>query len=315
YDEPFADASALPTMAVSRLAARHVKVVLSGDGGDELFGGYARYAHDLREAKLRNSVPAVVRSLVLKPMAAFWPKADWLPRGLRLKTLLQNLSCAPAEAYANTVSACRQAMRRNLLNSDFALSLQGHQPEHSIITAFRQGHRDALSGMLSADTNVLLPDDFLTKVDRASMGFGLEVRPPFIDWKLMELAASMPSEYKIRGGSRKWILKQLFESRLPQGLANRRKQGFELPINEWLRGPLRDQVHTYVLNPRGGIAGFINVTYARQLFDAHCKGTGRHGQLLWSLLILARWLDTWCTSPPQPKPCREPSTSAIMRTS
>lgn len=315
YDEPFADASALPTMAVSRLAARHVKVVLSGDGGDELFGGYARYAHDLREAKLRNSVPAVVRSLVLKPMAAFWPKADWLPRGLRLKTLLQNLSCAPAEAYANTVSACRQAMRRNLLNSDFALSLQGHQPEQSIITAFRQGHRDALSGMLSADTNVLLPDDFLTKVDRASMGFGLEVRPPFIDWKLMELAASMPSEYKIRSGSRKWILKQLFESRLPQGLANRRKQGFELPINEWLRGPLRDQVHTYVLNPRGRIAGFINVAYARQLFDAHCKGTGRHGQLLWSLLILARWLDTWCTSPPQPKPCKEQSTSTIVRTS
>ena len=111
--------------------------------------------------------------------------------------------------------------------------------------------------MLSADTNVLLPDDFLTKVDRASMGFGLEVRPPLIDWKLMELAASMPSEFKIRNGSKKWMLKQLFESRLPKDLVNRRKQGFELPIDQWLRGPLSDQVRTHVLNPHGAIAGSL----------------------------------------------------------
>jgi asparagine synthase (glutamine-hydrolysing) len=169
--------------------------------------------------------------------------------------------------------------------------------------------------MWSADTNILLPDDFLTKVDRASMGFGLEVRPPFIDWKLMELAASMPSEYKIRQGSKKWMLKQLFETRLPNGLANRRKQGFELPINEWLRGPLHDQVRTCVLNPHGKIAEFINVAYARQLFDAHCKGTGRHGQLLWSLLILARWLDTWCNSPAQSNTDRNQSTPTYARTS
>ena len=296
YDEPFADASALPTMAVSRLAAQHVKVVLSGDGGDEAFGGYARYSHDLKEAKLRNSIPAMIRSLVLKPMSAIWPKTDWLPRPLRLKTLLQNLSRNPAEAYANTISACRQTMRRSLLNRDFATSLNGHHPELAIITAFQHGQRDTLSGMLSADTNVLLPDDFLTKVDRASMGFGLEVRPPLVDWKLMELAASMPSELKIRNGSRKWILKQLFESRLPKDLVHRRKQGFEMPIDQWLRGPLSDQVRTHVLNPNGAIAQFINVANARQLFESHCHGIGRHGQLIWSLLILARWLDAWGTN-------------------
>ncbi|MDA1231803.1 MAG: asparagine synthase (glutamine-hydrolyzing) [Planctomycetota bacterium] len=295
YDEPFADASALPTMAVSRLAAQHVKVVLSGDGGDELFGGYARYSHDLKETQIRKCIPAMIRSLVLGPMAAIWPKADWLPRPLRLKTLLENLSRNPAQAYANTVSACRKAMRRSLLSHDFAASLQNHEPEQSIIQAFQHGHRDTLSGMLSADTNVLLPDDFLTKVDRASMGFGLEVRPPLIDWKLMELAASMPSEFKIRNGSKKWMLKQLFESRLPNNLVNRRKQGFEIPIDQWLRGPLRDQVRTHVLNPNGAIAGFINVTTARQLFESHCKGIGRHGQLIWSMLILARWLDAWGT--------------------
>ncbi len=293
YDEPFADASAIPTMAVSRLAARHVKVVLSGDGGDELFGGYARYSHDLKEAEIRSRIPRLIRSLVLKPMAAIWPKADWLPRPLRLKTLLQNISLDPAEAYANTVSACRERMRRSLLKPDFASSLNDYHPEHSIVSAYKHGQRDSLSGMLSADTNVLLPDDFLTKVDRASMGFGLEVRPPLIDWKLMELVATMPSEFKIRNGSKKWILKQLFESRLPNNLVNRRKQGFELPIDQWLRGPLQEQVRAHVLNPNGSLAQFINVEKVQALYEAHHRGTGRHGQLLWSLLVLARWLDAW----------------------
>lgn len=314
YDEPFADASAIPTMAVSRLAAQHLKVVLSGDGGDELFGGYSRYAHDLKEARIRSCIPAMIRALVLKPMAAAWPKADWLPRPLRLRTLLQNLSRNPAEAYANTLSVCRQSMRRQLLNRDFSGTLNGHQPEHSIIAPFQLGHRDPLSGMLSADTNVLLPDDFLTKVDRASMGFGLEVRPPLIDWKLMELAATMPSEFKIRNGSKKWILKQLFESRLPNNLVNRRKQGFELPVDQWLRTSLRDQVETHVLKANGALAQFINVNYARQLFQNHCRGIGRHGQLIWSLLILARWLDTWATpesSSARPSVCRSASAKFV----
>ena len=184
-------------------------------------------------------------------------------------------------------------MRRRLLSHDFASSHRDHQPERAIIQPFQHGHRDALSGMLSADTNVLLPDDFLTKVDRASMGFGLEVRPPFIDWQVMELAASMPSEFKIRNGSKKWMLRQLFEARLPKDLVNRRKQGFEMPIDQWLRGPLSDQVRTHVLNPNGAISSFINTTTARQIFESHCQGAGRHGQLIWSLLILARWLDAW----------------------
>lgn len=295
YDEPFADASAIPTMAVSRLAAQHVKVVLSGDGGDELFGGYARYSHDLREAQIRQHIPTLLQRTLLRPMAAIWPKADWLPRPLRLKTLLENLSRNPAEAYANTVSACRQSLRRKLMTAEFSAAIQDHQPARSLVAAYQQGQRDELSGMLSADTNILLPDDFLTKVDRASMGFGLEVRPPFIDWKLMELAASMPSEFKIREGSGKWILKQLFESRFPKGLVNRRKQGFELPIDQWLRGPLRDQVQAYVLQPGSPLSQWIDIKVVARLYQAHCRGTGRHGQLIWSLLVLARWLDAWAT--------------------
>jgi asparagine synthase (glutamine-hydrolysing) len=109
----------------------------------------------------------------------------------------------------------------------------------------------------------------------------------------MELAAAMPSEFKIRNGSKKWILKQLFEPRLPAGLVNRRKQGFELPIDRWLRGPLNEQVRTHVLNPEGPIAQFIDIASAHRLFESHCRGVGRHGQLIWSLLVFARWLDAW----------------------
>ncbi|MCA9035726.1 MAG: asparagine synthase (glutamine-hydrolyzing) [Planctomycetaceae bacterium] len=293
YDEPFADASAIPTMAVARMASNHVKVALSGDGGDELFGGYARYSHDLKEAALRDRLPAWLRMQILGRMAAVWPKADWLPRPLRLQTLLQNLSSEPAVAYANTVSTCRRAMRSQLLNPQFAARLANHHPESLIEDGFRKGHRDVLSGMLSADTAVLLPDDFLTKVDRASMGFGLEVRPPLIDWQLMELAASMPSSMKVRNGSKKWILKQIFESRLPDKLVHRRKQGFELPTDAWMRGPLKDQIHQLVLSPSASIAEYIDVKRASRLFADHCRGRGRYGQLLWSLLVLGCWLNTW----------------------
>jgi asparagine synthase (glutamine-hydrolysing) len=293
YDEPFADPSAIPTMAVSRLAARHLKVVLSGDGGDELFGGYSRYAHDLREAMFRRWIPSLIRSLVLRPMAAVWPRADWLPRPLRIQTALQNLSLDPASAYANTVSICRRALRSTLLNHDHVSRLRGYEPEQSVTAAFSRGHRDDLSGMLSADTAVLLPDDFLTKVDRGSMGFGLEVRTPLIDWKLMELVASMPSEFKIRQGSKKWMLKHLFAPRLPNNLVHRRKQGFEIPVNEWLRGPLREQVYSGLLRPDSPISQFLDVAAVRRLYERHLRGIGQHGQILWSLLVLARWLETW----------------------
>jgi len=307
YDEPFADASAIPTMAVSRMAAGHVKVVLSGDGGDELFAGYERYSHDLNEARLRELLPAWLRHTLLRRMADVWPKADWLPRPLRLRTLIQNLSSEPAEAYANTVALCRPSTRHRLFTPDLHGERSTHVPERSISVAFKAGDRDVLSGMLSADTHVLLPDDFLTKVDRASMGFGLEVRPPMIDWQLMELVASMPSDLKIRHGSGKWILKQLFESRLPKGLVHRRKQGFEIPIDAWLCGTLREQVQTVVLDSSSPIAEFIDVAFARRLFTAHLKGRGRHGQLLWSLLVLGRWLNSWGSGSPPSRGTSAPS--------
>jgi asparagine synthase (glutamine-hydrolysing) len=305
YDEPFADASAIPTMCVSRVAAQHVKVVLSGDGGDEAFGGYARYQHDLKEAKLRTALPGWFRKVVLGNMASVWPKADWLPRVFRWKSLLTNLSNDPAAAYANTLSIARSHQRRQLLTGDLRNTLAKHRPEDVVEAAFTRGHIDPLAGMLSADVDMLLPDDFLTKVDRASMAYGLEVRPPLIDHELMELAATVPSDLKVRNGETKWLMKQIFEPKLPKKLAHRTKQGFEIPTDDWLRGELGEQVREVVLKPGSQIAEYVNQDYAAKLFDMHCRRTGRHGQLMWSLLVLGRWLDHYCgpeTTSARPKP-------------
>ncbi len=250
YDEPFADSSAIPTLWVSRLARRSVKVALSGDGGDECFGGYARYAHDLREAAWRNRLPAWFRHWALRPLAAQWPKADWLPRSLRAKTLLTNLSLDASAAYANTLSLCRMPMRRRLLHTDVAATLNGYRPEQLMIDAYsRAAGDDPLAGMMAADVASLLPDDFLTKVDRASMAYGLEVRPPLVDHELLELAATIPSNLKVRDGQTKWIFKRTYEKQLPAGLAWRAKHGFDIPIDAWLRGPLREIFQDTVLAP------------------------------------------------------------------
>jgi asparagine synthase (glutamine-hydrolysing) len=297
FDEPFADSSAIPTMRVSRLARRHVKVVLSGDGGDEAFGGYQRYIHDLREARLRQWVPAWIRRSLLGPLSRAWPKADWLPRVLRAKTLLANLSLPPEEAYANTMSLCRPPWRRRMMAAGIRDCLNGHRPEAAIAGNFKcADNDDFLSRMIAADVNVVLPDDFLTKVDRASMSCGLEVRPPLVDHELLELTAQIPSQLKVRSGEGKWIFKEAFRNRLPKAICQRPKQGFEMPIDEWLRHSLREVFEDTVLSPQAPIAGLLDQSVVQCLYESHCKGISRNGNVLWSILVLARWCDRYLSS-------------------
>jgi asparagine synthase (glutamine-hydrolysing) len=290
YDEPFADSSAIPTMLVSQLAAQHVKVVLSGDGGDEAFGGYARYPHDLREGALRRGLPLWLRSSLLARLAWVWPKADWLPRPMRLKTALTNLSLGADVAYANTLSCCRMPLRRQLLSREVSARLNGHQPERIICDAYATSN-DPLSSMIAADVGTLLPDDFLVKVDRASMAYGLEVRPPLLDHELLELAATIPSKHKIRGGQTKWIFKQACRHLLPDGLLSRPKRGFEIPVDAWFRDSLGPMFRDVALSHHNPIAGLIDLGRAAEIFDDHLSGRGRHGQILWSLMVLSRWAE------------------------
>jgi len=294
YDEPFADSSAIPTLWLSRLARKSVKVVISGDGGDEAFGGYTRYLHDLGEAWLRRRIPGWFRRGLLGPVARFWPKMDWAPRVLRAKTLLTNLSLDAGAAYANTISLCRPPARQRLMSGDLLAELDRHRPEQRIARDYATaGAGDPLAGMTTADVNTLLPDDFLTKVDRASMSCGLEVRPPLVDHELLELAGRIPSGYKIRGGETKWIFKKTYADRLPEGLAYRAKQGFEIPIDRWLRGPLVEMFESAVLGPSSRVRGLIDRPAVRQLYRSHRRHVGRHGNVLWSLLVLARWAERY----------------------
>jgi asparagine synthase (glutamine-hydrolysing) len=294
YDEPFADSSAIPTFHVARLASRSVKVVLSGDGGDEAFGGYVRYAHDAREAAVRRFLPRWLRRLALGPLARVWPKADWLPRPIRAKTLLTNLALDAGPAYANTVAVCRLPLRRRLLAPDVAASLNGHDPGRIICEAHASAPTDdPLGGMFAADVGTILPDDFLVKVDRASMANGLEVRPPLLDHELLELTARIPSKWKVHRGETKWVLKQAYRRDLTADVIDRPKHGFEIPIDAWFRGPLRERFEAAVLAPQARVGDLVNRAVARKVYRAHLAGTGRHGALLWSLLMLACWADRY----------------------
>jgi asparagine synthase (glutamine-hydrolysing) len=294
YDEPFGDSSAIPTFLVSQLASRSVKVVLSGDGGDEAFGGYARYAHDLSEAAVRRYLPGWLRRGAIQPLARIWPKADWLPRPLRAKTLLTNLSLDAGSAYANTLSICRPPLRRRLFAPGLAAEMNGYEPEDIVRQSYATApHGDALGGMIAGDVATLLPDDYLVKVDRASMAHGLEVRPPLLDHEFLQLAVQIPSQWKIRKGEGKWILKQAYRERLPASVLDRRKQGFEMPVNTWLRGPLREMFESTVLDRKACVATLVDQTTAQKLYQAHLNGSGRHGAVLWLLVVLARWADRY----------------------
>ncbi len=297
YDEPFADSSAIPTMYVSRLARQHVKVVISGDGGDEGFGGYSRYAHDLVECRWRKRLPAALRTTVIHWLGRLYPKLDWAPRPLRAKTRLLNLSRSDAAAYANTISLCRQPLRHRLLSADIRAHVGTDHAGKWIRTAYGGGDAsDPLSGMTTADIAVLLPDDFLTKVDRASMSCGLEVRPPLVDHELLELASRIPHRFKVRAGKTKWLLRQLSRHRLPPSVTNGPKHGFEIPVSAWLRGPLRSVFEDSVIHGQQ-IGDYFDQRAVRQLWQAHLRGTTDQGSTLWSLLVFAKWVDCYLNKP------------------
>lgn len=294
FDEPYSDPSSLPTLLVARLAARHVSTVLSGDGGDECFAGYARQIHDMKEDAIRRFFPAFLRRGIFSPLGAIWPKLDGLPRYLRFKTVFTNLGMSAAEAYANTVSFCRNPLRKRLLRP--LMEMPGYAPSdigEQLVAAFQAAPAgDTLAGMQMAEIRVGLPEA-MVKVDRTTMSCGLEVRSPFLDTKVMELAARLPSEYKIRNGLGKWILRKIYEPQFPVRLKGRPKQGFELPTDIWLRGPLSEIFREEVLNPGSPISSWIDLAVTKQLFDEHLAQKGNHGGVLWALLVLNQWAQRW----------------------
>ncbi len=290
FDEPFADTSALPTLIVSRLAREELKVVLSGDGGDEGFAGYERYQHDLWEAGLRDALPSGLQRLA-GWAGSWWPKADRLPRPLRAKTTLQNLGLDPGHAYANSLLIGRQPWRHWLLAAPLRSELGTYDPTSAISDTYDSTHGDTLSRMLAADVAVVLPDRFLTKVDRASMHVGLEVRPPLLDHELLEVAAKVPSDLLIKDGEGKYILKKVAEKRVPREILYRPKQGFDLPIDSWFRDGLARRFEETVVHGDKALAEWIDLGAAQRCLEHHRSRRGNHGELLWSLFTFALWCE------------------------
>ncbi len=287
YDEPFGDSSAIPTYYVSKLARQRVTVALSGDGGDESFAGYRRYYFDVCEQKVRSLVPAAVRQPLFRAIGGLYPKADFLPRLFRGKTFLSNLARTPPEAYLHSVSGVTEADKLQLLNPDVSRALGGYRTADLFADLYRTAAAwDPLARIQYIDFKTYLPDDILTKVDRASMAHSLEVRCPLLDHPMVEYAASLPSHLKLRGTRAKLILKEAVRDFVPAEILQRPKMGFAMPLATWLRGELRPLVEEEVLRARHGL---FDEQTIRRLWRQHLSGRRERTSELWGVLIFNLW--------------------------
>jgi asparagine synthase (glutamine-hydrolysing) len=291
YDEPYADSSAIPTYRVCQLARRHVTVALSGDGGDESFGGYRRYRLHLAEERVRRRVPQGLRRLVFGPLGRIYPKADWAPQPLRARTTFQALAREAAGAYLHSVSVLRAEERDRLYSAQLRSELAGYSTDALFDHhARRSGTDDPLALVQYLDYKTWLVGDINTKVDRASMAHSLEVREPLMDHELIEWLATLPSGLKLRGGEGKWMLKKAFEPDLPRDVLYRPKMGFSIPLASWLRGPLAARTREAVLGERLAGTGYFEPRTLRWMVDSHQSGRRDFSAPLWSLLMFEAFL-------------------------
>ncbi|MBS3927924.1 MAG: amidotransferase 1, exosortase A system-associated [Sphingomonadales bacterium] len=291
FDEPFADASALPTWRVCQLARETVTVALSGDGADEAFAGYRRQVFQHGEDRVRSLLPQALRGPVFGGLGAIYPKADWAPRPLRAKTTLLALAGTSEEGYSRAVSIIPPELRQTLYSPEF-LRLRGdYRAEQPFEEVMRKAQaRSGLDRAQYADLKFWLPGDILTKVDRTSMAVSLEAREPLLDHRLIEFAASLPEHLRVRRGEGKWLLKKTMQRYLPDDILYRPKQGFVTPIAQWFRGPLAEQARAIASSDALVRTGWFDGKRLAALADAHIAGRSDHGRLLWQLVMLDKSL-------------------------
>ncbi len=291
FDEPFADASALPTWRVCQLARETVTVALSGDGADEAFAGYRRHKFQHAEDRLRGLLPQGLRGPLLGGLGAAYPKADWAPRPLRAKTTLLSLAGSSEAGYARALAILPPELRQRLYSPDF-LKLRGdYRAEQPFEATMRRAEaRSGLDRAQYADLKFWLPGDILTKVDRTSMAVSLEAREPLLDHRLIEFAAALPEGLRTRRGEGKWLLKKTMERYLPEQVLYRPKQGFVMPIAQWFRGPLASSARAISSSAALARTGWFDAKALGKVADDHISGRADHGRLLWQLLMLDRSL-------------------------
>jgi asparagine synthase (glutamine-hydrolysing) len=312
YDEPFADSSQVPTFLVAQLARRHVTVSLSGDGGDELFGGYPRYSIAKGIWNLLGWMPRSMRYGVGHALESASPE-QWdlmvrkfravLPRGIRehasgdrAHKLAAYLRAASSDdLYVGLVSQWQ---------SPNDLVVGGKEPP-TPLTSDQSGreHWDLLTRLMYLDMISYLPDDILVKVDRATMAVSLESRAPFLDHRVVELALGLPLSVKFRDGQSKWILRRVLEKYVPPSLFERPKMGFGIPLDRWLRGPLREWAGDLLAPARLRREGYLRPEQITEKWNEHQSGTRNWQHLLWSVLMFQAWLEAERGSgPPQSLP-------------
>jgi asparagine synthase (glutamine-hydrolysing) len=291
FDEPFADASALPTWRVCQLARETVTVALSGDGADEAFAGYRRHLFHHREDRVRRVLPQALRRPIFGKLVAVYPQADWAPRPLRARTTLLSLASDSASAYARALAINGPEARERLYSSAF-LTMRGDYRAEQPFKAVMDGAqaRSSLDRAQYADLMFWLPGDILTKVDRTSMAVSLEAREPLLDHRLVEFAATVPERMRLRGGQGKWLMKQTMRRYLPDEILFRRKQGFVTPIAAWLRGPLAPAARAVATSSILAQSGWFDPTALRAATDSHIAGRSDYSRLLWQLLMLEKSL-------------------------
>jgi asparagine synthase (glutamine-hydrolysing) len=287
-DEPFGDPSIIPTLYLAQMTRRHVTVALSGDGADEVFGGYRRYYYGVLEEKLRRKFPAFFRRSAIAWAGGHYPKFDYLPQAFRAKSLLTNLSLEIADAYYSSMTAFRGDGLDAALAPELRRSLGGYAPREWFrdqFTAVRDLH--PLEQMQAVDFQTYLPGDILVKADRASMIHSLETRAPWLDYRIVEFACGLPPDWKLDGRVGKAIFKQAVRPLLPEKNVSRKKMGFAVPLAEWFRTSLKPVFESKVLSKDA--EAFVCPAEARRLWDQHQSSLFNHERKLWNLLMLAMW--------------------------
>ncbi len=285
FDEPFADPSFIPTYYVSKATRQKVTVALSGDGGDETLAGYSRHSIELLEHKLRRFTRCLPENILAKLYRV-------LPEGTKGRNILGNLSCSPDEAAARKHYNLlfnhllkEQLYRDNLLHGDFSARFRNLYNSSTASTI--------LDKALYLDIKTYLTDDILVKVDRMSMAVGLECRAPLLDHKLLEFLATVPPSLKLHDGVTKYMLKKILKKRIPDSILNRKKQGFRLPIETWLKNDLKGYAHSLILGRKFHERGLFNRKFVEKIWNDFQQGRHDYAHHLWLLLILEVWFQKY----------------------
>jgi asparagine synthase (glutamine-hydrolysing) len=291
-DEPLGDPAILPTYLLAEAARQDVKVILSGEGADELFGGYPTYVGH-RAAGAFARLPAPVRRAIARAVLAWPPSARKVPMEFLLKKFVSNAALPPLARHFEWFGALGPAALDDVLGPLAVPGLADARSDLFAKGAIALAHRDVLDGVLLLDFLTYLPDNLLTKVDRATMLASVEARAPFLDRQVMELGLSLPCALKVRGPLMKTVLRDAARPLLPATIRRRTKRGLSVPIASWINGGLRGEVDRVLNSRRLAAEGWLRPDGVHRLLDEHRRGLANHARRLWPIIMFQRWLEHW----------------------